>query len=249
MPSDELQPARTPDRPPGEIGGHTVQPWEQDAVPTTTSPNSKDVPPPQAGTKEAVAQGTGQGMKTTAAPGNDPSSVDPGEAAPAGYDQALQQAAQTEAPATTDEKSPGLTRPSRPPVYKPQTGHEPAPRPSSAPVTSARARGPPTDSDALIESITKSIADNLAKALHQSIAQALRAALPMSGQTLPQPKQANVDVKPNLRRVVPKAQALAPQSLDDVATPQESNTAPQVDPSAPAAANSADRETREGNLV
>ena len=41
-------------RPAGEIGGHTVQAWEQDpAAGMVGNPTSKDVPPPQAGAAEA----------------------------------------------------------------------------------------------------------------------------------------------------------------------------------------------------
>jgi hypothetical protein len=295
-------------RPPGELGGHTVQPWEQDPVPTTTTPNSKDVPPPQAGAKEAVAQGTGQGMKTTAAPGNDPSSADPGEPAPEGYTQALaQQAAQASAVPDSEAGkavAPSQARPPRPPVYKPQNGHEPAPRPPPNQVAQAKAKGPATEGDALVDAITKAIAENLAKAFHQSVAQAVRDFMPLSGRSIAQPK---VDVAGQLRKAPPKAKEppatvgdKAPEgkaAMPNPAAPQRPAEAQPASPTKPAptdpsaqsnygdqpktsqyggtieapdeqakaklaaagnpnnpgigkaAAESADRETREGNLV
>lgn len=167
-----------PSRPPGEVGGHTVQPWEQDPVPATTSPHSKDVPPPEAGTPEAGAPGPGRGMATTAAPYNVPS--------------------RTKGTTTTDapplSTNPGgetggaaagvhgssAGRPPRPPVYSPQAGHEPAPRPPQ----SHQPSGPGTEGDRLVEAITRAIADNIGKAFHQSVAQAVREVMPLSGRSL-----------------------------------------------------------------
>jgi 2-oxoglutarate dehydrogenase E2 component (dihydrolipoamide succinyltransferase) len=122
-----------------------------------------------------------------------------------------------------------LTRPSRPPVYKPQNGHEPAPRPAPAQVAQAKAKGPPTDGDALVESITKAISENLARALHQSIAQAVRESMPLSGRTLAQPK---VDVGPNLTKAPPKPK---PSKAGEAKPANPNGAAPATAP-APAAA-------------
>lgn len=196
-------------RPPGEIGGHTVQPWEQDAVPSTST-GSKDVPPPSLGTPEARSPGPGAGAKTTTAPGNQPVGATPGHGqslgeesrAPGGPTTDLPGSEGTEAPGTGAATAPpAQTRPPRPPVYKPQNGHEPAPRPTPAQVAEAKAQGPATDGDALVEAITKAIAENLAKALHQSIAQALRGSMPLSGRSVAQPK---VEVSGQLRKAPPK---------------------------------------------
>jgi translation initiation factor IF-2 len=272
MPSDELQQPRSgaadlgqetaQSRPPGELGGHTVQPWEQDPVPPTTTPGSKDVPPPGLGTAEARTAGPGAGAKTTAAPGNQPVGASPGHgrslaeetAAPGGRESTLPgsegvaEGTETEAEASETAK-PSLTRPPRPPVYKPQNGHEPAPRPPPSQVAQARAQGPATDGDALVEAITKAIAENLAKAFHQSVAQAVRDFMPLSGRSVAQPK---VDVGPNLTKAKPKPKAVAakpdapatapkPEAGGAAASaagpatqpkPQEAKPAPQVDPSA-----------------
>src|SRR5687768_17410337 len=206
---DQEATVEAPARPPGELGGHTVQPWEQDAVPPTTSPNSKDVPPPEMGTIEARTMGPGAGAKTTDAPGNQPSG------ATAGHGRSAPSEAATPVTKTADlpgsegteaakEVAPSQARPPRPPVYKPQNGHEPAPRPPPAQVAQAKAKGPPTDGDALIEAITKAIAENLAKAFHQSVAQAVRESMPLSGRSVAQPK---VDVGPNLTRAPPRPKA------------------------------------------
>lgn len=261
-PQETSQP---PARPPGELGGHTVQPWEQDAVPPTTTPNSKDVPPPEMGTIEARERGPGPGAKATAAPGNQPSGASPGhgrsvaQASMTPEAQAATTAATTELPGSEGADAfdkgvaPSQARPPRPPVYKPQNGHEPAPRPPPAQVAQARAAGPKTEGDALVEAITKAIGENLAKAFHQSIAQAVRDFMPLSGRSIAQPK---VDVGPNLTKAAPKPKATpatpappatAPAPATAAATgatsattaaagpvkPQEAKPAPQVDPSAP----------------
>jgi hypothetical protein len=239
----------SPVRPPGELGGHTVQPWEQDAVPPTTTPNSKDVPPPEMGTVEARTPGPGAGAKTTAAPGNQPSGATPGHGRSVAQGNAAPQAKTAELPGSEGTESvekgapPSQARPPRPPVYKPQNGHEPAPRPPPAQVAQAQAMGPPTDGDALIQAITKSIAENLAKAFHQSVAQAVRESMPLSGRSIAQPK---VDFGPNLTKTPPRPKAPAKAAPAPAAAPaasaaapamappraQEAKPAPQVDPSA-----------------
>jgi hypothetical protein len=225
-------------RPPGELGGHTVQPWEQDPVPATTTPNSKDVPPPSLGTAEARTAGPGAGAKTTVAPGNQPVGATPGHGRALAKEKAAPPTpGDADLPgsegAEPEAAKPSLTRPPRPPVYKPQNGHEPAPRPAPAQVAQAKGQGPATDGDALVAAITKAIAENLAKALHQSVAQAVRESMPLSGRSIAQPK---VDVGPNLTKAAPKPKApkagpLAAKAAP--ATPQEEKPAPQVDPSAP----------------
>jgi hypothetical protein len=101
----------------------------------------------------------------------------------------------------------------------------------------AKATGPATDGDQLVEAITKAIAENLAKAFHQSVAQAVRDFMPLSGRSIAQPK---VDVGPNLTKAAPKpkpasakAAAAKPAIPAPTAKPQEAKPAPQVDPSAP----------------
>ena len=280
MPSDELQrprggasqdigPETTEGRPPGELGGHTVQPWEQDPVPPTTSPGSKDVPPPALGTPEARSAGPGAGAKTTAAPGNQPVGASPGHgrslaeetAAPAAPGDATlpgsegTEAGSAESAESPESAKPSLTRPPRPPVYKPQNGHEPAPRPPPAQVAQAKAQGLGTEGDELVAAITRAIAENLAKAFHQSVAQAVRDFMPLSGRSVAQPK---VDVGPNLTKAKPKPKAATPAKPEvaggptgkatttgspaptpapspapsPVAGPQEAKPAPDVDPSA-----------------
>jgi len=57
-------------RPPGEVGGHTVQPWEQESPPKLGQMKhgvSKDVPFPEAGAPEA-RRGVGQGDARTPGP-------------------------------------------------------------------------------------------------------------------------------------------------------------------------------------
>lgn len=179
-------------RPPGEIGGHTVQPWEQDpAAGMQGKPTSKDVPPPQAGAAEAKAAGPGPGMVTTQAPGNIPSSQGlPGGTASAANAGPADAGAAAAAEAATPERSaslddahavpPAATRPARPPVYSPQKGHEPAPRPPP----SHQPGGAGTDGDRLVEAISRAIAENLGKAFHQSVAQAVREVFPLSAKTV-----------------------------------------------------------------
>lgn len=263
VPEQQEAAPETQTRPPGELGGHTVQPWEQDAVPPTTTPNSKDVPPPEMGTAETRTKGPGAGAKTTDAPGNQPSGATPGHGRSAVQENAPPAAKAAELPGSEGTESPGKAvaasqnRPPRPPVYKPQNGHEPAPRPAPPQLARAEANGPPTGGDALVEAITKAIADNLAKALHQSVAQAVRDSMALSGRSLAQPK---VDVGPNLTKAPPKPKAApktekptaappaatpatpatpaaapattATPGTTDPAKPQEARPAPQVDPSA-----------------
>jgi hypothetical protein len=189
------KPARAPPRPPGEVGGHTVQPWEQDpAAGMQRKPTSKDVPPPQGGAAEAGAAGPGPGKVTTPAPGNVPSrqghagsgtasAAQPGPA-DAGATAAAQ-AATPERSASLDDRrngAPAATRPPRPPVYAPQQGHEPAPRPPP----SHQPGGSATDGDRLVEAITRAIAENIGKAFHQSVAQAVREVFPLSGRSVDQ---------------------------------------------------------------
>lgn len=197
---------RTSVRPPGEIGGHTVQPSEQDPVPPTTTPNSKDVPPPSQGTPEARSKGPGPSPKTTSAPGNQPTGASPGHGRSIAQETAAPGTAQLPGSEGTDpgEKGgpPALNRPPRPPVYKPQTGHEPAPRPPPAQATQAKSQGFGTEGDRLVEAITKALADNLAKAFHQSVAQAVRESMPLSERT--------VDVGPKLAPAARKAKPSEP---------------------------------------
>lgn len=187
--------AQHPTRPAGELGGHTVQPWEQGgasgAKGMERKPTSKDVPPPQAGAPEAKAASPGPGKVTTPAPGNVPSrqgqaggtasAAQPGPA-DAGV-AAQEQAATPQESASLDDAhagAPATTRPARPPVYAPQQGHEPAPRPPP----SHQPPGAGTDGDRLVEAISRAIAENLGKAFHQSVAQAVREVFPLSARTV-----------------------------------------------------------------
>jgi hypothetical protein len=179
-------------RPPGEVGGHTVQPWEQDhASGMERKPTSKDVPPPQAGAPEAKATSPGPGAVTTPAPGNVPSRQgQPGGAASAAKPGPADAGAEAQAEAATPPESasaddlhegaPAKTRPNRPPVYSPQPGHGPAPRPPP----SHQPPGPGTEGDRLVEAISRAIAENLGKAFHQSVAQAVREVFPLSAKSV-----------------------------------------------------------------
>lgn len=185
------KPATGAARPPGEVGGHTVQPWEQDRqAPTTSTPSSKDVPPPQQGADEARAAGTGPGLATTQAPYNLPSSkpagVDggtgggpgDGDDEDGGEDGVAAQAAGEHAGA-------GAGRPNRPPVYSPQQGHEPAPRPPPGHVPGGLGgSGLGTEGDRLVAAIVQAISENIGKAFHQSVAQAVREVMPLSARSV-----------------------------------------------------------------
>lgn len=250
--SPDERPELAEGRPPGELGGHTVQPWEQDAVPPTTSPNSKDVPPPEMGTAEARAAGPGPGAKTTAAPGNQPSGATAGHGRSIQAQRPAAEAKTPELPGSEGAEEPGAAtaapsqvRPPRPPVYKPQNGHEPAPRPPPAQVAQAKAKGPATEGDALVEAITKAIAENLAKALHQSIAQAVRDLMPLSGRTIAQPK---VDVAPQLRKAPPKP-AARPPAQPAAAPGQEAKPAPATDPSPPTPPGNQPQPSQYGGVI
>jgi hypothetical protein len=186
------QAAQHESRPPGELGGHTVQPWEQgSASGLERKPSSKDVPPPQAGAAEAKAPSPGPGKVTTPAPGNVPSwQGQPGGAAsaarPGPADAGAEAQAQAATPAesaSADDKhaaAPAASRPARPPVYSPQQGHEPAPRPPPSHLPA----GAGTEGDHLVEAISRAIAENLGKAFHQSVAQAVREVFPLSAKTV-----------------------------------------------------------------
>ncbi len=114
--------ART--RPPGELGGHTVQEWEQPAARTSAKPgsSSRDTPAPQPGGEDAVA--------LDAAPAVTPIYLRPARKA------------------STSAAVPGVVAPEAP----------------------ALAPG----NQALVDAITLSLSDMLARGLPEAVASALR---------------------------------------------------------------------------